>query len=97
MLFDDDTQQQAIDALGDLQSIAAEMRSRPELRGWAFRYPHVAVVIYPLLCLALLPAIPVVAGVAYVPQLARWAACMRLSGIITAGMLLLLQLSISLT
>lgn len=90
-------EQRALRALGDLSSIAAEIGSRPELRSWAFRYPRVALVVYPLMCLALLPAVPVIAGVAHAPQLARWATCMLLSALVTAGMLLFMQLSITLT
>ena len=90
-------EQCALRALGDLRCIEAEMCSIPELRCWAFRYPRVALFVYPLLCLALLPAVPVIAGVAHAPQLARWATCMFLSALVTAGMLLFMQLSITLT
>jgi hypothetical protein len=84
----------ALRDLGDLVQVAAAMRSRPELRGWAYRFPYLALVVYPLSWVALLPAVPVVAGAAHAPQIARWAASVLLSGVVTASMLLVLQLAI---
>lgn len=83
--------------LGDMNLIAAAVCERPELRGWAANHPRVALVVYPLACLAVLPALPVIAGVANASYLARWIACAILSGLVTASILLLLQLSITLT
>jgi len=83
--------------LGNLEAVYIAMRARPELRSWAFRYPRVAMLVYPLTCLALLPVAPVFAGVAHAPQIARWGICMMSGALITAGMFLLLQLSILLT
>lgn len=84
----------ALRDLGDLADVAAAVRSRPELRGWAHRFPYLALVVYPLSWLALLPTVPFVAGAAYAPQIARWAASVLLSGVVTAAMLLVLQLAI---
>lgn len=84
----------AIEQLGPLQEIAIEARRHPELRGWAYRFPRLALVVYPITCLALLPAVPVFAGIANVAQLARWMACMFVSGLVTAAIMLVLQLSI---
>ena len=45
----------ALDDLGDLRDIATAIKAQPELRCWAYRFPHVALIVYPLTCLALLP------------------------------------------
>jgi len=87
----------ALRDLGEFPDLVMAVRERPELRSWAYRFPHVALVIYPLTCLALLPALPIFAGVAHAPQLARWAMSILLSGLVTAAIFLILQLSIVLT
>jgi hypothetical protein len=56
-----------------------------------------ALVAYPIACIAALPAVPLIAGVAYAPALARWIGCALLGGPVTASMLLVLQLVITLT
>jgi len=89
--------ERALVELGDLNDVAAAIRSRPELRSWAYRFPYLALIVYPLTCLALLPAVPVVAGIAHAGYLARWAACILLSGVVTAAIFLFMQLSITLT
>ena len=83
--------------MGCLTDVAIAMRACPELRCWAFRYPRLAVVVYPLTCLALLPVVPVIAGVAHAPQLARWSACLFFGALVTATMFLCLQLAIAVT
>ena len=83
--------------LGDPAEIVAAMQAYPELLSWERRYPRLAIVIYPLSCLALLPAVPVFIGVAHAPQVARWSVSLLFAGLVTASMLLLLQLSILLT
>ncbi len=83
--------------LGDLAGIVEATKACPELRSWGRRFPRLAVVVYPLTCLALLPAVPVFVGVAHAPQLARWSMSLLFGALVTAGMLLLLQLSILLT
>ena len=84
---------QALEDLGDLRDVATAMRSQPELRSWAFRFPYLALVVYPLTCLAL---IPVAAGVEHAAQVARWATCIVLGGVVTAAIFLFMQLSIAL-
>ena len=84
----------AAESLGDLNVVGETIRARPELRSWAFRWPRVALVFYPLACVAALPAAPVIVGVQNAPILARWATCLLLGGLVTATMLLVLQLSI---
>ena len=80
--------------LGSVDDLVSAMSDRRELKTWAFRYPHAAVVIYPLACLAALPAAPVVAGIANASVIARWSASLLAAGLFTASLLLLLQLSI---
>ncbi len=87
----------AMDALGDLGAVSRAMRHQPELKGWAWRHPRLAMFIYPLACIAALPAVPVIAGVQHAPQIARWAICLLVGGFVTALMFLVLQLSITLT
>ncbi len=92
-----DAETHAARQLGDLDTIREAISTQPELRGWAFRWPRLALMFYPLACVAALPAVPVIAGVQNAPILARWAACLLLGGLVTATMLLVLQLSITLT
>ncbi len=87
-------QEQAMQQLGRTDDFVREMASHPELKGWASRYPRTAIIVYPLACLAVLPAVPVFAGVANASLIARWGASLVAAGLVTAGMLLILQLSI---
>jgi len=80
--------------LGNMDDLVSAMSARRELKTWAFRYPLAAVVIYPLACLAVLPAVPVFAGIANASVIARWSASLLAAGLFTAALLLLLQLSI---
>ena len=91
---DEQAQQRALSELGDPTTIAAVARSQPQLLSWAYRFPQLALVVYPLIWIAVSP---VVAGVQYAPRIARWGACLLLSGLVTAAMILILQLSITLT
>ncbi len=92
-----EAERRAAERLGELDTIAASIRAQPELRSWAFRWPRVALVVYPLACVAALPAAPVIAGLHNAPILGRWAACLLLGGLVTASIMLILQLSITLT
>lgn len=80
--------------LGTMDDFVAEMALRRELKTWAFRYPHLAVVAYPIACLAVLPAMPVVIGIANRTALIRWSASLLAAGLVTAVLLLTMQLSI---
>ncbi|HNP62929.1 MAG TPA: hypothetical protein PKH39_03285 [Woeseiaceae bacterium] len=84
----------AAQQLGSMDGIVRAMASRRELKTWAFRYPRLAVVVYPLACLAVLPAMPVFAGIVHRTALARWGASLLAAGLVTALMLLSMQLSI---
>lgn len=83
--------------MGSLEDVAVAMRACPELQCWAYRYPRLAVVVYPLTCLALLPVVPVIAGVTHAGHLARWGACLFFGAFVTSLMLLFMQLAIALT
>ena len=80
--------------LGTMEDFVADMASRRELKTWSFRYPHLAVVVYPLACLAALPAMPVFAGFAHRATVLRWGVSLLGAGLVTALMLLVMQLSI---
>tara|TARA_R110000782_G_scaffold53210_2_gene113460 strand:- start:372 stop:797 length:426 start_codon:yes stop_codon:yes gene_type:complete len=84
----------AAQQLGSMDGIVKAMASRRELKTWAFRYPQLAVVVYPLACLAVLPAMPVFVGIAHRNALARWGASLLAAGLVTTLMLLSMQLSI---
>lgn len=86
--------QLAASQLGSMDDLVAAMNARRELKTWAFRFPHAAIVIYPLACLAVLPAVPVFAGIANASIIARWGASLLAAGLFTAALLLVLQLSI---
>lgn len=84
----------AAEELGSVDNFVAQMASCRELKTWSFRYPRLAVVVYPLACLAILPAVPVFAGFAHRTILMRWGISLLGAGVITACMLLVMQLSI---
>ena len=90
----EDARARAAARLGDLDSLVAGILGCPELRSWAYRYPLLALFVYPLACLLALPAVPVIAGVDRASELARWGASFLLAGLFTATMLLVLQLAI---
>jgi hypothetical protein len=80
--------------LGAMDEFVAQMASRRELKTWAFRYPQLAVIIYPIACLAVLPAMPIFVGFAYRDALMRWSASLLAAGLVTAVLMLIMQLSI---
>lgn len=80
--------------LGGEGEITAAVFARPELKCWIYRYPGVARVALPLAYLSLLSAVPLLAGVHHAPLLARWGACLMLSALFTAALMLILYLSI---
>jgi len=90
-------QRRAGQEMGDLTDVAIAMRACPELQCWAYRYPRLALIVYPLTCLALLPVVPVIAGVTHAQDVARWSACLFIGALVTASMFLFLQLAIALT
>lgn len=89
--------EKALAALGPIEGIAAAVRARPELQSWAFRFPRLAAIAYPLTFVALLPAAPVFIAYANAAYVVRWMACLLLSAVVTAALFLFLQLVITLT
>ncbi len=85
---------QAAKQFGSLDDFVADMASRRELKTWAFRHPRIAVIVYPLACLAVLPAAPVMVGIAHAPAVLRWGTSLLAAGFVTATIFLVLQLSI---
>lgn len=81
--------------LGDLGAVQTAMEAQPALRSWAWRWPRVALIVYPAACLLALPAVPMLAGVRYAPEIARWTACLLLGGLVTASMILFLGLAVN--
>lgn len=78
----------AADWLGDLAA-------RRELKGWAYRHPRFALLVLPAAWLMLQPAVPLVRGAVYAQSAARWLACSAAAALITAAMMLVLQLTIT--
>ncbi len=85
----------AVQRLGTMDDVVTGLLACRELRTWPYRYPGLAVLVYPLACLLALPAFPVLVGISKAPLLARWGASLLLAGLVTSVMLLVLQLSIS--
>lgn len=89
-----EAERRAARAIGRPDDLVAAMSARRELKTWALRYPYVAMVFYPLACLAALPAAPVLAGIAHAPAMAKWGVSLLAAAALTATLLLLLQVSI---
>lgn len=87
----------ATDRLGNLELLAREIGSRPELRCWQYRHPRVARLVLPIAYLALLPITPLFVGVAHASTLARWGASLMLGAAVTATIFFALQVSIALS
>ena len=84
----------AANELGSMDDFVAEMAARRELKTWAFRYPRLAIVVYPVACIAVLPAMPVFAGIVHRTALARWGTSLLVAGFVTGLLMLVMQLSI---
>lgn len=89
-----EARQMAAHQLGSMDDLIADMASRRELKTWAYRFPKFAILVYPLACFVLLPAWPVMRGVANAPTVMRWGSSFLIAGFFTAFMLLLMQLSL---
>jgi hypothetical protein len=92
-----DASRHAAKRIGSGKILAAHVLCRPELKSWVYRYPRLSRLILPVAYLALLPLAPVFAGIAIAPVIVRWSACLILSAVITALMLLVMQISIAMT
>jgi hypothetical protein len=87
----------SLDRLGKQQDIAERMLSNVNLKTWIYRYPRLARFYLPVAYFLVLPAAPVIAGMANPAKLVRWGAALMMSAGVTAAMLLCMQLAIVLT
>ena len=85
----------AADRLGDPALIREDLAARRELKGWAYRHPRFALLVLPAAWLVLQPAVPFVRGAVYAQSAARWLACGAAAALITAAMMLVLQVTIT--
>lgn len=90
----DNAEQMSLSRLGDLADISRAYLAQPQLRCWAHRWPRVAIAVYPLACVAALPAAPFIAGARHRETLLRWMIGLLFAGFFTATLLLTLQLTI---
>lgn len=88
---------EALNRLGSQRELAQRILEFKELRTWEYRYPRIARVYFPLAYAILLPTRPLFSGLANPFMVVRWGAALMLSGFVTAGMLLCMQLAIVLT
>lgn len=84
----------ADERMGSEPEIAAVVLAHRDLKTWVYRYPGLALVALPIAWVSLLPAVPVMAGVNRAPLIARWGACLVLSGLFTTALMLTLYLAI---
>ena len=82
--------------LGNAQFLVEQVSQKPELRSWLFRYPRVARIVLPVAWVVLQPVRPVFAGAEHFSSIVRWSACLLLSALVTASMMLVMQLSLTL-
>ena len=87
----------AVTQLGDQKIIAEKILERTDLKTWVYRYPRVARVYLPFAYALLLPATPVIAGIRNPAIVVRWVAALMLSGAVTAGLFLFMQIAIDLS
>ena len=83
--------------IGEHKLIARNMLARTELKLWVYRYPRIARLYLPVAYLLLLPAAPVFASAENVSAIARWGTSLMVSAAVTAAMLLLMQIAITLS
>lgn len=88
---------QATERIGTDRIIAEQVLRRPELKCWVHRFPRIARLALPIAYVAMLPLAPVTAGIAIAPAVVRWCACLLLSAVVTAFMLLVMQYSIAMS
>lgn len=86
---------QSEERIGTSQTIALHVLRQPELRCWIHRYPRLARLALPVAYVTMLPLSPIYAGIANAPAVVRWCACLFLSAVVTAAMLLVMQVSIA--
>ena len=91
-----DARKQALKRLGSPDTIAERAAEFDELKCWWRRFPRTALVVYPLACAAVLPAVPVLAGVRHRAAIGRWISCVAGSALVTATMLFVLNFALGL-
>lgn len=91
----DDATTQAIERIGAIKSIVNLYSGKPELKCWMYRFPRMARVILPVAYVVASPVALVNSGARYAPFIARWCACLLLGALVTATMLLLMQMAIA--
>lgn len=92
---DNEAAVQAIERIGAIESIVNSYSGKPELKCWMYRYPRMARVILPVAYVVASPVALVNSGARYAPFVARWCACLLLGALVTATMLLLMQMTIA--
>lgn len=88
---------QAETRLGCQNEIADQILAQTEFKTWTYRYPRLARLYLPIAYVLLLPATPVFVGIANPFKVARWSAALMLAGIVTAGLMLGMQLALVLS
>lgn len=86
----------ALQRLGSPEAIAARASDYDVLKCWWRRFPRAALVVYPLACAAVLPAVPVIAGVRHRAAIGRWLSCVAGSALVTATILFVLNFALGL-
>ena len=82
--------------LGAAEDIERAALAQPALRSWAWRWPRLALIVYPAAWAVTLPAVPILAGIRHADSILRWLICVGGGALVTAAILLVLQLSITL-
>ena len=88
---------QAVQQLGDIDTIGQALASAAEQRCWYYRWPLAGRILLPLACLAVLPATPLLAGTQHAGALLRWGLCVLLSGLVTISLFAVMQFSLTLS
>ncbi len=86
--------EKAYERIGTPDSIVASAELQADLLCWWRRFPRAALVVYPLACVAALPAVPVISGVRHAALIGRWLSCLLAGGIVTVTIFLSLKLAI---
>lgn len=89
--------QEALRRIGSTDQLTEQYSSRPDLKRWPLRHRWLGRIVLPVAYPMVQPTAPVSAGIANALVIARWCTCLLLSALVTAGMLLAMQYSITLT
>lgn len=73
--------------LGNDESIAAAVATRPELQSWPNRWSWIVSLLRPVMLILLLPSVPVLACAERGPAIARWSASISIAALLTVGLL----------